>query len=107
MTGFSGSEANKPTRAGLPMGCPRAASGHTAAAPPRKVMNSRRFIRSPRRRGGERRWDFEADSIRSAEIDNEFEFNQLVCSLENAPSKSFSEFARRIDNCTWRAAAAS
>ena len=30
--------------------CARAASGH-AAAPPSSVMNSRRFIRSPRRRG--------------------------------------------------------
>src|SRR5262249_3238997 len=31
--------------------CPCAASGHTAAAPPRSTMNSRHFIRSPRRRG--------------------------------------------------------
>jgi hypothetical protein len=31
--------------------CARAASGHTAAAPPRSVMNCRRLIRSPRRRG--------------------------------------------------------
>src|SRR5436309_10059969 len=31
--------------------CARAASGHVAAAPPRSVMNSRRFIQSPRRRG--------------------------------------------------------
>ena len=31
--------------------CARAASGHATAAPPRSVMNSRRFIRSPRRRG--------------------------------------------------------
>src|SRR5262249_12413043 len=30
--------------------CARAASGHAAAAPPRSVMNARRFIRSPRRR---------------------------------------------------------
>jgi hypothetical protein len=30
--------------------CPRAASGHAAAAPPSSVMNSRRLIRSPRRR---------------------------------------------------------
>ena len=29
----------------------RAASGHVAAAPPSSVMNSRRFTRSPRRRG--------------------------------------------------------
>ena len=31
--------------------CPRAASGHAAAAPPSSVMNSRLFIQSPRRRG--------------------------------------------------------
>ena len=31
--------------------CARAASGQAAAAPPTSVMNSRRFIRSPRRRG--------------------------------------------------------
>src|SRR5262245_2601487 len=31
--------------------CARAAIGHAAAAPPSSVMNSRRFIRSPRRRG--------------------------------------------------------
>ena len=31
--------------------CARAASGHAAAAPPSSVMNSRRFTRSPRRRG--------------------------------------------------------
>jgi len=31
--------------------CALAASGHTAAAPPSSVMNWRRFIRSPRRRG--------------------------------------------------------
>ena len=29
--------------------CARAANGHAAAAPPSSVMNSRRFIRSPRR----------------------------------------------------------
>ena len=33
-----------PTRAGLPICCLRAASGHTAAAPPRKVMKSRRSM---------------------------------------------------------------
>ena len=31
--------------------CARAASGHAAAAPPSSVMISRRFTRSPRRRG--------------------------------------------------------
>src|SRR5262249_9059882 len=30
----------------------RATIGHATAAPPSSVMNSRRFIRSPRRRGG-------------------------------------------------------
>ena len=33
----------------FPACCARAASGHAAAAPPSSVMNSRRFIRSPRR----------------------------------------------------------
>jgi ABC transporter substrate binding protein len=33
----------------LPACCARAASGHAAAAPPKSVMKSRRFIRSPRR----------------------------------------------------------
>ena len=32
--------------------CARAASGHAAAALPSSAMNSRRFTRSPRRRGG-------------------------------------------------------
>ena len=36
---------------GLSGCCARAACVHTTAAPPRSVMNSRRFIRSPRRRG--------------------------------------------------------
>ena len=31
--------------------CPRAASGHAAVAPPSSVMNFRRVIRSPHRRG--------------------------------------------------------
>src|SRR5262245_12911373 len=31
--------------------CARAASGHAAAVPPSSVMNVRRLIRSPRRRG--------------------------------------------------------
>src|SRR5262249_3213339 len=33
--------------------CARAASGHAAAASPRRVMNARRFIQSPRRRAAE------------------------------------------------------
>src|SRR5262245_51329227 len=39
-----------PTRSILGCCCALAASGHAAAAPPSSVMNSRRFIRSPRRR---------------------------------------------------------
>jgi hypothetical protein len=31
--------------------CARAASGHATAVPPSSVINSRRFTRSPRRRG--------------------------------------------------------
>src|SRR5437870_4540640 len=38
-----------PMRRIRPPCCARAASGHAAAAPPRSVMNSRRFIRSPHR----------------------------------------------------------
>jgi hypothetical protein len=38
-----------PTRSILGGVCARAASGHVAAAPPRSLMNSRRFTRSPRR----------------------------------------------------------
>src|SRR5262249_14189350 len=38
--------------------CARAASGHAAAAPPRSVMNVRRFTRSPRRRGREASAEF-------------------------------------------------
>jgi hypothetical protein len=47
---LSGSPTQKPIRR-IRSGCccARAVSGH-AAAPPRSVMNSRRFIRSPRRR---------------------------------------------------------
>jgi len=39
----------KPTT-GIAGCCARVASGHAAAAPPRSDMNSRRVIRSPRRR---------------------------------------------------------
>ena len=48
-----GPAADVPSRypiTGIAGCCARAASGHAAAAPPRSVMNSRRFIRSPRRR---------------------------------------------------------
>jgi hypothetical protein len=44
-------ETNTPTRGLLLAFCARAASGHAAAAPPMSVMNSRRVIQSPRRRG--------------------------------------------------------
>jgi hypothetical protein len=49
-TSFSEFAARTPTRGIVSNGCAPAASGHTAAAPPRSVMNSRRLIRSPRRR---------------------------------------------------------
>ena len=42
------SALRKPTT-GIAACCACAASGHAAAAPPSSVMNSRRFIRSPRR----------------------------------------------------------
>src|SRR5262249_18268480 len=42
--------SRKPSRYVRPLSCARAASGHAATAPPRSVMNSRRFIRSPRQR---------------------------------------------------------
>ena len=45
--GSRGEHPDAPHRSGC---CARAASGHTAAAPPSSVMNSRRLIRSPRRR---------------------------------------------------------
>src|SRR5215831_12694363 len=44
--------------------CARAASGHAAAAPPSSVMNSRRFIRSPRRREREASAAQSADAIK-------------------------------------------
>src|SRR5215468_10396424 len=53
MAGVGGEAERIPTRACETVGagsCARAASGHAAAAPPSSVMNSRRFIRSPRRR---------------------------------------------------------
>ena len=48
----AGGTAGLLTRLGLMRSpcCARAATGHIAAAPPSSVMNSRRFIRSPRRR---------------------------------------------------------
>ena len=58
--------------------CARAASGHAAAAPPSSVMNSRRLIRSPRRRGRARRRHVQAKSLGSLEVDDEFEFGRLL-----------------------------
>ena len=46
----SGDVASRNPITGIAGCCARAASGHAAAAPPSSVMNSRRFIRSPRRR---------------------------------------------------------
>ena len=51
MTGSSATQAPRNPITGIAGCCARAASGHAAAAPPSSVMNSRRFIRSPRRRG--------------------------------------------------------
>src|SRR5262249_37120096 len=56
--------------------CARAASGHTAPAPPSRLMKSGRFIfaviRSPRRRRENRRRNFEPQHFGSLEIDHEF-----------------------------------
>src|SRR5262245_34019274 len=51
--------------------CARAASGH-AAAPPRSVMNERRLIRSPRRRGQARHR--EAKELCGLQVDDKLEF---------------------------------
>src|SRR5262249_56479418 len=47
----SGDAALRNPITGITPCCARAASGHVAAAPPSSVMNSRRLIQSPRRRG--------------------------------------------------------
>ena len=57
--------------------CARAASGHAAAAPPSSVMNSRRFIRSPRRRGRAASRDVEAERLGGLEIDHQLELGRL------------------------------
>ena len=49
--------------------CARAASGHAAAAPPRSVMNSRRLIRSPRRRARAASAAREAERLGGLEVD--------------------------------------
>ena len=58
--------------------CARAASGHAAAAPPSSVMNSRRLIRSPRRRGEQRRRNGEAERPGGLEVDDQFELGRLL-----------------------------
>ena len=51
--------------------CARAASGQAAAALPSSVMNSRRFTRSPRRRGRVARRHVEAERLGCLEIDHQ------------------------------------
>jgi hypothetical protein len=43
--------------------CALAASGHATAAPPSSVMNARRFIRSPRRRGRAQLQEYRARAL--------------------------------------------
>src|SRR5262245_26021530 len=62
---------------GIAVCCARAATGHAAAAPPNSVMNSRRFIRSPRRRGRASSADFQAKRPGGRKIDDELEFDRL------------------------------
>src|SRR5215472_3312313 len=47
-------------------------------AEPRTVMNSRRLIRSPRRRGQGASWNLEAESLRGGEIDDKRELRRLL-----------------------------
>ena len=47
----AGPKPRNPIRGTFAGCCARAATGHAAAAPPSSAMNSRRFTRSPRRRG--------------------------------------------------------
>ena len=58
--------------------CARAASGHAAAAPPSSVMNSRRFIRSPRRRGRAAWRHFEAERFGGLEVDHQLVFGRRL-----------------------------
>src|SRR5262249_31127818 len=53
-----------PTRGRFLAACPRAASGHAAVAPPSTVMNVRRLIQLPRRRGRAERYPQIGDMIR-------------------------------------------
>src|SRR5215471_386244 len=67
-----------PTRGVLPACCARAASGHAAAAPANRVMNSRRFTRSPRRRPREAGRHSQAERSRRLEIEYRFELGRRL-----------------------------
>ena len=57
---------------GIAACCPRAATGHAAAAPPSREMNwRRRIIRSPRRRGRAHRRHVEAERLGGLEVDHQ------------------------------------
>src|SRR5215831_6298949 len=66
--------------------CARAASGQATAAPPRSDMNSRRFIRSPRRRalGGGR-----ASAVPRG------------CRANNFPEAAIMESFREVEGTLW------
>src|SRR5262249_40243176 len=72
-TGGASPGHSKPIEATLPACCAPTASGQVAAAAalPSSVMNSRRFIRSPRRR------DVDAEGSRGRKIDHELELARL------------------------------
>src|SRR6516165_9736443 len=84
--------ATVPTRSIFLAGCcARPAVGHAAAAPPSSVMNSRRFTRSPRRRGRAAWRNFEAKRPRGLQIDHHLELGReldrqigRLLALENA-----------------------
>jgi hypothetical protein len=59
--------------------CARAASGHAAAAPPSSAMNSRRLlIRYLIGAGEQRRRHRQTERLCGPEIDNEFDFRDLL-----------------------------
>ena len=64
--------------------CARAASGHAAAAPPSSVMNSRRFIRSPRRRGRAAGGTVEAERLSGLEVDHQLDIWSAFCTGRSA-----------------------